>query len=195
MNGCQNSANYTDHPVSVSRAVPIKAVFGSLILAILPMQASAIGYLTCILPTNDVAVSVELDTEFATRCFSEHLDEVFGATANYYAMKTTHAKSNLESARANVVLMPPENYNATAYDLAAVVTAFGAPGDMNLDSGQNFKELAMISAVNQGSAIVTSHEMGEGLAVEALKEYKFAALSMAEDNAVQHFHVVGINCN
>ncbi|MGC1503705.1 MAG: hypothetical protein WA782_06140 [Sulfitobacter sp.] len=195
MNGYQNSANYTDRPASASRAVPIKTIFGSLILSVFPMQASAIGYLTCILPANDVAVSVELDTGFATRCFSEHLDDIFGATANYYSMKTAHAKSNLESATANVVLMPPEIYNATGYDLVAVVTAFGSPGDMNLDSGQNFKELAMISAVNQGSAIVPSHEMGEGLAVEALREYNFAALSMAEDNAVQHFHVVGINCN
>jgi len=195
MNGYQNSANDTDRPASASRAVPIKTIFSSLILAAFPIQAGAIGYLTCILPTNDVAVSAELDTEFATRCFSKHLDGVFGATANYYAMKTTHAKSNLESATANVVLMPPENYNAADYDLAVVVTAFGSPGDMNLDSGHNFKELAMVSAVNQGSEIVKSHEMGEGLAVEALKEYKFAALSMAEDNAVQHFHVVGINCN
>lgn len=169
-------------------------IIGSIALGLLPLQASAIGYLTCILPANQVAVSDELDIEFATRCFSEHLADVFGADANYFSMSAAYAKSNLESARANVALMPPEKFNATDFDLAIIVTAFGDLEDMRLDSGGNFQELAMVSAINKDSKIVLSQEMGEPPFVQSLKGYNFAALSMADDQMFQHFHLVGISC-
>lgn len=193
MNGYQSNAKYMIRHVD-GKAV-LSRFLGCLFICALPTQAFSDGYLECMLPNNEVAISTDLDDEYARTCFSRHLDSVFGAKANYYSMDYANAKSNLESAKANVAIMPPENYGAVGFDLAIVVTAFGAPNDMALDSGDGFQELAMVSAMNEGSEIVSSHEMGEMKVIQALRDYNFAALSMAGDQAVQHFHVVGISCD
>ena len=160
-----------------------------------PISATANGYLTCILPANKVAIAEDVNSEISRKCFSRHLKNVFGAEAQYFPMSGASAKSNLETANTNAALMAPQSLNAEGFDLAVVVTAFGTPQKMALDSGSDFKELAMISAENHGSKVTVSHEIGDPAYLKPLKTYNFAALAMAQGQSSQHFHVVGIYCD